>query len=178
MQTSLVEDHIVLVDKLARRFHRRLPRHIDVEDIASIGYIELVKLAKRYDPANERKASFATFAGHRIWGAFQDYVRSEVGRDGQYIRQSCWQSLDYQDSSPRPFTDMAESMDSALAEREWAGETCQTLLPLLTERESQVARLLMCDYTQREISDYLNITESRVSQLVRSMRAKIEDSQE
>lgn len=69
----LIEEHLGLVDALARKILRGLPSHVDVDDLVSFGRIGLVQSAQRFDPA--RGVLFKTFAYYRIRGAIYDGIR-------------------------------------------------------------------------------------------------------
>ena len=68
----LVEDHLDLVDHIARRVTASFPRHVDREELVRAGTLGLVEAAARFDPTRGR---FAAFAGRRIEGAILDEVR-------------------------------------------------------------------------------------------------------
>ena len=53
---------------------RKLPRHVDVEDLIQYGYIGLADARKRFDPG--RGIKFLTFAHYRIRGAIFDGLRA------------------------------------------------------------------------------------------------------
>jgi RNA polymerase sigma factor for flagellar operon FliA len=65
--------HLPLVRFLAQRIHRRLPQHIDVEDLCSAGILGLIDAFSKFDSAQDIK--FATFASFRIRGAILDSLR-------------------------------------------------------------------------------------------------------
>src|SRR5438132_11289756 len=62
------------VRQAARRFSRRLPAHVAVEDIVSAGFVGLMESAGRYDPG--RSHSFHVYAGYRVKGAILDALRA------------------------------------------------------------------------------------------------------
>jgi RNA polymerase sigma factor for flagellar operon FliA len=62
------------IEKVARRLARRLPAHIDIEDLVSAGVIGLMEAAERFDPS--RADRFEAFADFRIRGAMLDELRS------------------------------------------------------------------------------------------------------
>jgi RNA polymerase sigma factor for flagellar operon FliA len=78
----LVNLNAGLAHKIARDIWRKLPisaqtRH-DVDDLAQVGMLELLRIAERFDP--ERGTTFAGFAFHRIKGAIIDALR-----DGDHL---------------------------------------------------------------------------------------------
>jgi RNA polymerase sigma factor FliA len=79
------------VEKVARRLARRLPRHVDLDDLVSAGMIGLIEAADRFDP--DRGERFESFAEFRIRGAMLDDLRSRdsLSRD---MRRICKQLQD------------------------------------------------------------------------------------
>src|SRR3954465_11134509 len=64
------------IGKVARRLARRLPAHVEIDDLISSGVIGLMEAAERYDP--ERVDRFEAFAEFRIRGAMLDDLRSRA----------------------------------------------------------------------------------------------------
>ena len=64
-----------LVNRIARRFQRRVPPCVTFDDLASAGMIGLIHAVDRFDQT--RGLKFRTYAQHRIWGAMQDFLRDE-----------------------------------------------------------------------------------------------------
>lgn len=82
----LVTEHLACVEKVARRLARKLPRHVDVDDLRSAGMLGLIEAAERFDPSRGEK--FEAFAEFRIRGAMLDDLRSRdsLSRD---MRRVC-----------------------------------------------------------------------------------------
>lgn len=59
---------------MAYRMKERLPSHLEVSELISIGTEELIKLARRYDEG--LNDSFWGYAKSRVYGAMLDYLRS------------------------------------------------------------------------------------------------------
>jgi len=70
---ELVEQHAVLVKRIAYHLIARLPHTVDVDDLIQAGMIGLLDSAQHYDTA--QGASFETYAGIRIRGAMLDEIR-------------------------------------------------------------------------------------------------------
>ena len=62
------------IEKVARRLARRLPAHVEIDDLISSGVIGLMEAAERFDP--ERVDRFEAFAEFRIRGAMLDDLRA------------------------------------------------------------------------------------------------------
>jgi len=62
------------VEKVARWLARRLPDHVEIDELVSAGAIGLMEAADRFDP--ERVVGFEAFAKFRIRGAMLDDLRT------------------------------------------------------------------------------------------------------
>lgn len=69
----LVLDHLTLVRALAGRLSRRLPSHVDGEELVGVGVMGLVEAAGRYESSTG--VPFDAFARQRIHGAMLDELR-------------------------------------------------------------------------------------------------------
>jgi len=72
-KSALLEQHTVLVKRIAYHLLARLPASVQVEDLIQSGMIGLFEAASNFD--NSKGASFETFAGIRIRGAMLDEIR-------------------------------------------------------------------------------------------------------
>lgn len=72
-KTRLLEQHTVLVKRIAYHLLSRLPASVQVDDLIQSGMIGLLEAANNFDAA--KGASFETFAGIRIRGAMLDEIR-------------------------------------------------------------------------------------------------------
>jgi len=72
-RTALLEQHTVLVKRIAYHLLARLPASVLVDDLIQSGMIGLFEAANNFD--NGKGASFETFAGIRIRGAMLDEIR-------------------------------------------------------------------------------------------------------
>jgi len=68
------EQFFPYIEKVARRLARRLPAHVEIDDLVSSGVIGLMEAAERFDP--NRVDRFEAFAEFRIRGAMLDDLRS------------------------------------------------------------------------------------------------------
>jgi RNA polymerase sigma factor for flagellar operon FliA len=69
----IVQNYFNLVQSIANRIKRRLPAHVDVEDLVQTGMIGLLEASSRYDAA--RTPDFSSYANSRITGAILDELR-------------------------------------------------------------------------------------------------------
>ncbi len=70
---ALLEQHTVLVKRIAYHLLARLPASVIVDDLIQSGMIGLLEAANNFD--STKGASFETFAGIRIRGAMLDEIR-------------------------------------------------------------------------------------------------------
>lgn len=68
-----LEDHMAMVRSVARRLHRTLPRHIELDDLISAGYLGLVDAAQKFQQS--RQTHFRSYAEFRVRGAILDSLR-------------------------------------------------------------------------------------------------------
>lgn len=69
----VVENYFSLVQAIAKKIKRRLPAHVDVEDLVQTGVIGLLEASSRFDAS--RAVDFSTYANSRITGAILDELR-------------------------------------------------------------------------------------------------------
>jgi RNA polymerase sigma factor for flagellar operon FliA len=69
---ELILAHLLQVELLARRLHRRCPQ-VELDDLISAGTVGLIQAVDRFDPS--RNLKLKTLAEHRISGALLDYLR-------------------------------------------------------------------------------------------------------
>jgi RNA polymerase sigma factor for flagellar operon FliA len=69
---ELIEEHQGLVKSLAMKIHRRLPPHLELDDLIAYGQVGLAEAARDYDPT--RGGRFVTYAYYRVRGAIYDGV--------------------------------------------------------------------------------------------------------
>lgn len=62
-----------MVQRVARRLVRRLPQHIELDDLMSAGVVGLMEAMQRYDPT--RATLFGRYAEFRVRGAMLDELR-------------------------------------------------------------------------------------------------------
>jgi len=67
---QLIADCQGLVKTLAWKIHRKVPSHVDLDDLVGYGQLGLAQAAAEYDPA--RGHQFTTYAYYRIRGAILD----------------------------------------------------------------------------------------------------------
>jgi RNA polymerase sigma factor for flagellar operon FliA len=71
---GLIEEHLPLVQAIARKVKKTLSASIELEDLIGYGSKGLVEAAERFDPT--QGVAFSTFAYYRIRGAMFDGLRT------------------------------------------------------------------------------------------------------
>jgi RNA polymerase sigma factor FliA len=74
VENELIQEYLPLVRKIVGRFARRLPPHVDVEDLYSAGTLGLLNAIRQFDPTVG--TVFEGYATFRIRGAVLDELRS------------------------------------------------------------------------------------------------------
>ena len=69
----VIEDYLPMVRAVARRIHSTLPRHIDLEDLVSAGYLGLLDAGEKFQES--RQTQFRSYAEFRVRGAILDSLR-------------------------------------------------------------------------------------------------------
>lgn len=160
------------VHLIARQLQRRLPAHITLEDLISVGTIGLIQSISRFD--SSRGCKLNTFAERRIRGAMLDLLRKEdpaPRRDRQKFKRNQGASvprlisLEYLLGQCLQVTaDAVPPQFAAVCESERA-HIFQTAMQELTATEQQILRLLREGATIQSISQELSLKASHVAQL-------------
>ncbi len=162
------------------------PQRPDIqEDLRQIGVIVLIEKGPRFNPTHSSGASFSTFIRPRICGTLMDAKSRELTHSN---RELC--SFDgARDPSKDPDAEMKQDLgqlpEVADPHAEFTDElvrnislaaTLPKLLKILTTREREVFACLRKDQRNCEIAEVLNLSESRVSQLVTQVTQKLTDA--
>lgn len=70
----LMMEHLASVRFIARKLHRTLPAHVELDDLVSAGMVGLLEACDRFDA--RRHVQFKSYAQFRIRGAILDWLRS------------------------------------------------------------------------------------------------------
>jgi RNA polymerase sigma factor FliA len=71
---QVIKEYAPMIKYVANRIAMRLPPHIEVDDLISVGVIGLIDAIEKFDPT--RGAKFKTYAEFRVRGAILDELRS------------------------------------------------------------------------------------------------------
>lgn len=212
-EDTLALQYLPAVKAMSFRLKERLPSSIDYCDLYAIGAEELVKLARRYDEA--QNDSFWGYAKTRVYGAMLDYLRSLdlVSRASRKLIKEIDVAIEHYlaefDEEPSNAKlseilgiEMEKINDARVAseiytvlplddqlgnecqystmervEREELVDTIKEVLIGFDERDQMIIQLYYFEeLTLKEISDILNITESRISQIHKSVIRQIKEA--
>ncbi len=211
-EDQLALQYLPAVKAMSFRLKERLPSSIDYMDLCAIGTEELVKLARRYDEA--QNDSFWGYAKTRVYGAMLDYLRSldVVSRASRRLIKeidvAIEHHLDQHGSEPTnkelavilsieeekiheariasdiytvlPLDDqLGNECECGTLERMEHEELVDVIKEVLMgfdEREQMIIQLYYFEeLTLKEISEIVNITESRISQIHKSVIRRIKE---
>jgi len=214
IEDQLALQYLPAVKAMSFRLKERLPSSIDYMDLCAIGTEELVKLARRYDEA--QNDSFWGYAKTRVYGAMLDYLRSLdlVSRSSRRLIKEIDKAIEHylaaHDSEPSnlelsvllnmevekihdariasdiytvlPLDDqLGNELDGTLdrMEHEELVDAIKEVLIGFDEREQMIIQLYYFEaLTLKEISEIVNITESRISQIHKSVIRRIKEAVE
>ncbi len=211
-EDQLALQYLPAVKAMSFRLKERLPSSIDYMDLSAIGTEELVKLARRYDEA--QNDSFWGYAKTRVYGAMLDYLRSldVVSRASRRLIKEIDVVIEHHllqhDSEPTnkelavilgieeekvheariasdiytvlPLDDqLGNECEGGTLERMEHEELVDVIRDVLMgfdEREQMIIQLYYFEeLTLKEISEIINITESRISQIHKSVIRRIKE---
>ena len=165
---QLVIDHLKLAAGIAANMSKRLPRHVDLQDLEQDARIGLMEAAGRFD--SKRKVSFGAYARRRISGAIVDGLRrtDHLSRDTR--RQIKAENADAP-ACPAQLLDTDDIPGILLSPETYAVESERDrLLGAAVAKLPGRWRIVLRGYyrhgmTMREIGRGLGVNESRVSQI-------------
>ena len=214
IEDQLALQYLPAVKAMSFRLKERLPSSIDYMDLCAIGTEELVKLARRYDEA--QNDSFWGYAKTRVYGAMLDYLRSLdlVSRSSRRLIKEIDKAIEKylveHDTEPSNaelalilMMDVEKIHDARIAsyiytvlplddqfgnesdgtldrmEHEELIDAIKDVLMGFEEREQMIIQLYYFEeLTLKEISEIVNITESRISQIHKSVIRRIKEAVE
>jgi RNA polymerase sigma factor for flagellar operon FliA len=118
-KSAMLEQHTVLVKRIAYHLLARLPASVLVDDLVQSGMIGLLEAANNFD--HTKGASFETFAGIRIRGAMLDEIRRgdwvprSVHKNSRMISQAI-KSLEAQYGRDVTDVEVAEKLEISINE--------------------------------------------------------------
>ncbi len=151
---KLVLDYIPLANSIAWKKSQKTPKNVTLEDLKSVAYMALVKAASKFNP---NLGVFSTYAKIRIVGEIKDYLRSLV-RDVKIKSMDNLECLlEHKESNCLVTKDYFNFIFSKLNKIE------ATILKMYYIEEKKM----------KDIGVILKISESRVSQILKSCYYKL-----
>lgn len=171
---KLVEHNLRLVVYIARKFENT---GVDLDDLISIGAIGLIKAVRSFDP--EKKIKLATYASRCIENEILMYLRrvsklrAEVSFDEPLSADNEGNELLLSDV----LTSDEDTAFSKLQEKKET-EALKAVVSELPERERVIIQLRYGlsgkdELTQREVADFLGISQSYISRLEKRILNKL-----
>ena len=176
---AAILQNLDLVNRIARRFQRRVPPCVTFDDLASAGMIGLIQAVDRFDRSRDLK--FKTYAQHRIRGAMLDFLREEdpLSRtERRRVRESA-AGLSATGHGIQPVTVSLDEISlRRLAAPAQTGFTIRSEVRearrCLSPRENRVIALLYdFGWQSREVAADLRVNESRISQIKQRAISKL-----
>lgn len=155
------------------------PKRPDLrDDLLQIASLTLVEKGPKFNPSHESGASFGTFIRPRICGALMDAKDKELSHSNRELPH--WNPQNGIDAGTNQYVARlgtalnlyADFEDELVRDISFAS-ALPTLLKVLTPREQAVFACLRENQRNCEIAAILQLSESRVSQLVRQVTVKL-----
>lgn len=171
---------MVLVRQIAASFARRLPGHVDRDELVGLGTLGWAEARARFD--RSRGVPFAGFAAARIRGAILDGLRRADTLSRADRRRA--QQRD-EPTPPRIIYDLTEcnaaadwtagdaDVSDALARREMFDQLRAAMQRLSARERHVLLRHFFDDASMRSIGCELGVTESRISQIISAALARL-----
>lgn len=141
----------------------------DPDDLIQEGMIGLYKAIRDYDDANERGASFFTFAqlciDRQLYKAIEASQRQK--------RSALNDAISYEDEELEKYSVSGEeNPEQIFLAQENADETVSRILEVLSRTEKVVFNLLLRGYNYREIADILDRSPKSIDNAIQRIRKK------
>jgi RNA polymerase sigma factor (sigma-70 family) len=166
---ELAAEHVPYMRNCVAKFTRNMPTWADLDEYESAAQGALVRAAQTYDPA--KGAAFTSHAWRHMQGAMIDFQRKTLGRKH---RNPVTDSLDRVFAGTEGLT-----LGDTIASSEDVFERVATSLDLVAalrefgRRERSIVMLRAAGVGQQQIAKHYDVTESRISQLVKGSRGAL-----
>lgn len=175
-ETHLFVSHVHIVERTAHRIYRRLPRHIQLEDLRAAGFEGLWKAIRSFSP--EKGVPFEAYATMRVRGHIIDELRNtdELSRRhrGQvkkaqtaYGEQLMFTSisLDSDDRMEWIVDDSALHPEDAAVRASEVAELNRAITRLSHQEQLVLAMVFVEGLNLTETAEVLDLSRSRVSSI-------------
>lgn len=138
---------------------KRFPTFMHDDDVIQSGYIGLWKAINTYD---ENKYAFSTYAYWCIYNEISMYFRNLKTH------------LPSEDKAVKEMVPM-DALFHMVGDRSVNWVDIKGLLTAISEQERQIIILRLFGWTQKEIAEYVHITQAHVSRILKKMSSVIND---
>lgn len=172
----LIERNLRLVVYIAKRFENT---GINIEDLISIGTVGLIKAVNTF--CAEKNIKLATYASRCIENEILMYIRKNSGRVGEI---SIDEPLNKDpDGNELLLSDILSSEEDGAAEDMMKREEVATIHNAVNALDPRDRQIIILRYgldrhremTQKEVADFLGISQSYISRLEKKIIAKLHD---
>lgn len=183
--SSLIRDHLYLVDILVGRMVTHVPAFMNRDDMRSAGMLGLIDASNKFDPS--KNILFKTFAEHRIRGAILDEMRkldwfSRSLRDKQNKLSRTMTKLERKLGRSPEEEEMAAAMEVSLEEYQLTlGEVshlgCVSLNETLDNSEDGVSFLDSLADQRADISPSARIEKQELTMIMASILQELSEKE-
>lgn len=160
---SLSEEYLDLVPAVVRSLQRRLPSHLDADDLRGWGYLGLVQAEHRFQP--ERGTGFRPFAIRTIRGAILDGLRREDWVSASERRKAKQAGVDIPRPAPLDEVDLPSPDPAERAEAIADAATLFRSIHRRSPRLAHAALLLAAGLRVTEAARALGVSPARITQM-------------
>ena len=116
-RSALIQGHLDMALRLARKFGRRVPRCVRFDELESAALLGLTEAANRYDPT--RGEPFVAYAAKRVRGAILDELRrhdvlTRRGRQSARKLAEAQRNIESRTGGPATMEEIAKELDITL----------------------------------------------------------------
>lgn len=173
-RSTLIEHNLRLVVYIAKRFDSG---SANVEDLISIGTIGLIKAVNTFDPSKNIK--LATYASRCIENEILMYLR-RTGKTKSEISFDEPLNVDW-DGNELLLSDILGTEEDVIfggIEEEVNRDLLNSALRKLDQREKRIVEMRFglisgCEMTQKEVADYMGISQSYISRLEKKIITRL-----
>lgn len=170
----LIERNLRLVVYIAKKFENT---GINVEDLISIGTIGLIKAINTFNP--DKKIKLATYASRCIENEILMYLR-RTGKTKSEISFDEPLNVDW-DGNELLLSDILGTEEDVIfggIEEEVNRDLLNSALRKLDQREKRIVEMRFglisgCEMTQKEVADYMGISQSYISRLEKKIISRL-----
>ncbi|MBR4031516.1 MAG: sigma-70 family RNA polymerase sigma factor [Clostridia bacterium] len=173
---TLIEHNLRLVVYIAKRFENT---GINIEDLISIGTGGLIKAVNTF--CADKNIKLATYASRCIENEILMYIRKNSGRMGEISIDEPL-NVDW-DGNELLLSDVLGSEEESAAEEIMHREEIETIRQAVNSLEPRDRQIIVLRYgldgypemTQKDVADYLGISQSYISRLEKRIIARLHD---